>query len=99
MACGCSNTTTASTIPYLFKGGGRKSKSKSKRKSKRKSKSKSSKKKRKLPQRGGIGIFGDMTSNAVKFSNSLTGSFTGNNAVSEQPAGKLFSNNGNAYVV
>jgi hypothetical protein len=40
-----------------------------------------------------------MTSNAVKFSNSLTGSFTGNNAVSEQPAGKLFSNNGNAYVV
>ena len=88
---GCSNTTSPVSIPYLFKGG-RKKRTKSKR-TKRKSK-----RNRKNKQRGGIGLFGDVASNAVTFSNSLTTSFTGSNSVDIQPAGRSYGN-GNAYMV
>jgi len=49
-------------------------------------------------QAGGVGLLGDIATNAVTFSNSLTASTTGNTAVFNQPAGLPF-NKGNAYMV
>ena len=113
MACGCSANTGSSSVPsfsnpFLSTGGSaKKSGSKKKRKSgsgkKKRCKSNSRKgrkmKSRRKSQKGGVGLFGNVASNAVNFSNSVTGTSTVNSAAYSQPAGRSFSNLGNPYMV
>lgn len=99
MACGCPHSTTSSSSPFLFKGGKKRGKSKGGKSFKggKRKKSRRTKRRRKR-QAGGASIFGDVASNAVTFSNSLTANITGNNSVHLQPAGEPY-NRGNAYMV
>ena len=107
MACGCSGNSTSSTgsttssIPFLFTGGGRKRKQRTRKNSSRRSRRclKKSRRKRRKSQKGGIGMFGNITSNAVNFSNNITGTSTNASAAYIQPAGRSFSNIGNPYMV
>ena len=108
MACGCSSTSSSSMpIPFLTTGGGGKKKRNKRRSSSRKNTSrksrsnhrKRSKSKRRKSQKGGIGLFGTVSSNAVNVSNNLTGTHTNDSAAHNQPAGRSYSNLGNPYMV
>ena len=103
MACGCPHSTTSSSSPFLFKGrksfkGGKKRGKSFKGGKRKKSRRTRRTKRRRKRQAGGASIFGDVASNAVTFSNSLTANITGNNSVHLQPAGEPY-NRGNAYMV
>jgi len=102
MSCVSSSTPG---IPFLFKGGNhkksqinRKSKRKSKQKRRKKSKRRKGTKHNRFKQGGGVGLFGDVATNAVTVANSLTGSLTGNSALYVQPANQSYGN-GNRYMV